>query len=420
MTPAENHSPRQQQRLLDTLQKLLVLPAIDLPTAMNQAAQLVHEALNADKVDAFLFDSSKNSLRAMGTSDTPMGRQQRAQGLDVLPLANGGQVARVYQSGQPYLHGDMEQEQDEVPGLVHVLGIHSQILVPLDVSGDRRGVLSAQSTARDFFTKEDLRFLQAVACWVGALAHRAELVDASTLAAREHGRRESAEELVLVLAHDLRNHLSPLANRIELMRLRAEREHRTADLHDVEGARLAMKRLARLISDLLDVERIEQGIFSLQLQPVDLMALLHETARLLSCPEVGVEVSGPPTLVVTGDADRLRQALENLIGNAIKHTPPGKGVAVRAQLDAPLEAPPFALIDIVDQGPGILPEILPHLFERFARAGGAQGLGLGLYLAQRIAVAHGGTLMVSSTIGEGASFRLRLPAAAACPVPCRS
>ncbi len=399
-----------KQDLLSTLQRLLELPSVDLRTAMNQAAQLVLEALKADKVDAFLYDPAKQVLRALGTSDSPLGRLQKSYGLDVLPIANGGSTVRTYQTGQPVLHGDIVEQTYEVPGLVNVLGIRAVLNIPLEVAGERRGVLSVHSLNPDFFSAEHLHFLQAVGRWVGALVHRTELVEASTAVAHASGRREIAEELILVLAHDLRNYLGPLKYRIELLHRRAEKEARSADLQDAERAGQSLERLRRLIEDLLDVHRLEHDLFTLQRTTFDLVKLAHESAQSLDTEEVGVEVRGPLSLCMLGDVERIRQVLENLIGNATKHSPPGKSVLVKIRIETPHDlVRRYAVVEVSDQGPGVLPEVLPHIFERFGRAGSAQGLGLGLYLAHRIAVAHRGSLSVSSPPGEGASFYLHLP-----------
>lgn len=414
MIPTENHD-RGQQLLLRTLEQLLELPAVDLPTAMGQAAQLIVKALKADKVDAFLFDPSRQALRALGTSDTPVGRQELAQGLDYLSLANGGRIVRTYESGQPILVKHMDQDEDELPGMVSVLGLRSQIAVPIEVAGERRGVIAAQSQTPAYFQESDLVFLKAAARWVGALAHRAELVEASTAVAKQSGRRQAADELILVLAHDLRNYLGPLKGRLEIVRLRAEQDARLADLEDVERAGRALDRLANMVHDLLDVGRLEQGLFVLARQPIDLMMLAPEIAQGLSTSDVEVLVSGPEQLRLSADPNRIRQILENLIGNAVKHSPKGKAVLVklRRELRADLNQEQ-AIVEVIDRGPGVPKEILPRIFERFAQAGAEHGLGLGLYLAHRIAVAHGGALAVRSVAHQGASFQLTLPIA---PLP---
>ncbi len=116
----------------------------------------------------------------------------------------------------------------------------------------------------------------------------------------------------------------------------------------------------------------------------------------------------PGYLVAEADANRLRQVLENLLSNALRHSPEGMPVIVEVTTQQRKDTT-WAVITVQDAGPGIAPDLLPRLFTRFASEGNTKGLGLGLYLARGIAVAHGGTLTVDSTPGKGASFRLELP-----------
>ncbi|WP_437735755.1 ATP-binding protein [Sorangium sp. So ce1335] len=391
-----------------TLERLLELPAADLRQSLNQASELLASAFGADKIDIFLFDPSRKTLRALGTSNTPMGRLQRSLGLDVSPVANGGSVAGVFTSGNPHITGHADQVSGELPGLVHELGVRSHIAVPLVVEGERRGVVSAQSAAPEFFSDDDVRFLGAVAHWIGALTHRAELVEKVTSAALAQGRRQAAEELITVLAHDLRNYLSPLMSRTELIRRRAEIDGRGDDLRDCDRAIDTIERLGRMTADLLDVGRLERGIFEIAPAPMDLVALAKETARALGTPTVEVRVEGPPELSVVADRGRLRQALENLVSNAIKHSPAGRWVLIKlsTELQAGQE---YVHVDVIDHGAGVPPELLPRIFDRFVTGGSASGVGLGLYLASRVAAAHGATLTVNSPPGGGATFRLSLP-----------
>ena len=403
------HDEPTSERLLSTLEHLLELPAADLRTTLSQAVQCLHEVLEAEKVDAFLYDPTKNALRAIGTSDTPLGQLQIAQGLDFLPVANGGSVIRVYTTGEPYITGHADQEEDELPGIVQVLGVRSHIAVPITVAGERRGVLSAQSPRPEFFTPGDLSFLLAVGRWVGALAHRVELVAAGASSAHQSGRRAAAEEIITVLAHELRNQLAPLRYRLDMMLRRAQKENRSADVRDSEQASRGLDRLASLIADLLDAERLERGILCMQPTQLDLVRLAQEVAQGLETAGVSVQVRGAAQLMLTVDEERMRQVLENLVSNAIKHSPPGRAVQVTISTQLIESAQRMAIMEVSDQGPGVPPEILPHIFERFVTSGDSKGLGLGLYLASRIVAAHGGTLTVSSPAGQGASFRLTLP-----------
>jgi two-component system OmpR family sensor kinase len=399
-----------RDRLLQALESLLALPAAELRPTMNKASQFLSELLKADKVDIFFLDVSTQTLVAAGTSDTPMGRKQKALGLDRLPLANGGRTVQVYESEQPFMNNRAHEDPEELPGLKHRLGVKSALMVPLPVGGETRGVLGVSSAQPDYFEPDDLRFLVAVARWVGTVAHRAELTQELTTLATRSARRAAAEELVTVLAHDMANHLMPLRARIELIQRRARRDNATDYLRDADGAAASLKALSRLVTDLLDVSRLDQGLFAMRPQPVDVVALAKEVAASMRGPGRTVEYRGPEELVVVADPDRLRQVLENLTANALKHSPPGLPVGLDVQWQVRPEGRQ-ARIAVTDQGPGIPPGMLDTLFERFARGPGSTGLGLGLYLARQIAIAHGGTLEVTSKPGDGTRFELALPEA---------
>ncbi|HEX8438096.1 GAF domain-containing sensor histidine kinase [Archangium sp.] len=407
-TEMTERTPERRDRILQALEKLLEIPPADTQTAMNQAAQCVLELTLADKVDVFLFEPSSTTIVAVGTSDTPMSRKQKALGLDRLPLANGGRSVEVFQTGKTFHHNRQDEDPEELPGVKHQLGVRSHIGVLIEVGGERRGVLDIVSSKPDFFTADDVRFIETVARWVGAVAHRVELVEAVTKAAVAQGRRAAAEELITILAHDMGNHLIPIRMRLELIHRRAARERASEYLRDAEAAEQSLKALGRLISDLMDVGRLEQGLFSLTRYPTDLVAIAEEVARLATTPGREVQLTGTPELVVDADPNRLRQALENLVANAQKHSPAGLPVIVDVNRQQRQDGT-WALLSVKDQGPGIPPELLPRLFERFSKGPKSKGLGLGLYLVRSIAEAHGGTLTVQSEPGKGALFVVALP-----------
>jgi signal transduction histidine kinase len=242
------------------------------------------------------------------------------------------------------------------------------------------------------------------------------LVERIAAEAAEHGRRLAADELIAALAHDVGNLLAPLRMRIDLLRRRARRENRQRDLDDADQAAWALERVQRLISDLLDVGRLEGGMFALETAPIDLSSLVRETASAFETPRIEIRVRAPDELTVLSDADRLRQVIENLLSNAVRYSPDGTTVTV--DVAPPREHEGRAAVEVVDQGPGIPPELMSRVFERFARDRSSGGLGLGLYLASRIAAAHGGSLTVTSPPGAGARFRLELPVAGAADAVC--
>src|SRR5690606_26657140 len=169
-------------------------------------------------------------------------------------------------------------------------------------------------------------------------------------------------------------------------------------------------RLNRMVAELTDLARLQAGRMSIQLQPVDISQIITAVGERLSivAREKGVQLTvyAPPMPEVNGDGDRLAQVLTNLISNAIKYTPSGGWVSVKAQVaDSGVE------IIVQDNGIGIPPQELPRIFERFYQVdkarGPERGTGLGLAIAREIAQAHGGRIdVVSAGRGKGATFTL--------------
>lgn len=396
-------------RRLQTLERLLEIPSADLTTALTHATDEVSRALSSDKVDAFLHDPTRDSLVAVGTSNQPVSLLERQVGLDVLPLANGGRAVHAFRHGT-FVSGAIDRDPDELKGIREVLKLKSIVAVPFDVGGHRRGVLMVASLNPEFFSAEDVRFTESVAKWVGIIAHRAELTESIAKNALEQGRRTAAEELVTVLAHDLRNHISPIGIRLNLVKRRAVREKRRTDFRDLELAQRAVARLTELISDILDVARIDQGIFSMSPDLIDVAATVQDIADGMSTPDHPIIVKVTGDSVISGDVARIRQCLENLFSNASNHSPKDGAVTVLIGRERTGERE-LARIEVIDEGPGIPPDLLPHLFERFvAGKHSKKGLGLGLYIARQIAKLHDGELTVDSPPEKGASFVLKLPA----------
>ena len=162
---------------------------------------------------------------------------------------------------------------------------------------------------------------------------------------------------------------------------------------------------------MLDTSRIEAGTFSYTFGDVDLAELVRETAAMVALGTDEVTVNATvldPLPAVRGDRERLRQLLLNLLSNATKYTVAGDEIEVRAAAEDG-----SVVVSVEDHGPGIAPEELRLVFEKFGRvnSGGRSkpGAGLGLFIARSIAEAHGGTLDVRSEPGSGATFFFRLP-----------
>jgi two-component system OmpR family sensor kinase len=404
--PEEGRAPL--GKMLDTLGHLLEVDVADLQNALTRSCNLVAEALHADKVDAFLYDPSKDTLVALSTSTQPLSELQKKLGLDVLPVSNGGRVVDVFQTGKTFVTGRLDQDLEELKGVRESLKIRSKIGVPLQVSGQRRGMMMICSLQPDFFTADDVKFAEAIVRWVSIVAHKAEMAEEIARNAVARGRNAAADEIITILAHDLRNFIAPIAARLHLLSRRAKKDGRELDEQHADAALAAVSRLSRMISDLLDVSRLDQGVLNVDFQPVELTTIAEEIAGTLATPENPVTVDCFEQVVVAADPDRLKQCLENIVSNAIRHSPRGGSVTIEIGRQKRTEGE-VARIEVRDQGPGIPNEMLPRIFERFSAGPGSPGLGLGLYLARRIAGAHGGELTASSPPGAGARFTLLLP-----------
>ncbi len=392
---------------LATLERLLAISTATLDLALVRACNEIAGSIGADKVDAFLYDAERDTLSAIGSSTQELSRLQRNHGLDQLALANGGRSVEVFRTGESFIDGRVDEDREELRGIRDVLRIRSTIGVPLDVGGKRRGVLMLASLKRDRWVEGHLRFAEAIARWVGMLAHRAELVEEIERNAAAQGRQVAAEELITTLAHDLRNLINPIDVRLQLMQRRAESEHRARDATDAEKGRKSLDRLSTMITEILDVARIGRGSFEIEPRAADLTAIVRDVAATLGTPQQRVICTTEDAIVIVVDVARIRQCLENIVANALKHSPRNADVniLVHRKVDADIER---AIIDVIDEGPGVAPEVVRHLFERFV-SGGRKGLGIGLFLARQIALAHGGDVTLESGTAKGARFRVTLP-----------
>jgi two-component system OmpR family sensor kinase len=329
--------------------------------------------------------------------------------LHIQPVANGGRAVQAYQSGRNHRCGRVQEDPEELVGVKERLGVQSQIAIPLTIGSSRRGVVMICSTQPDYFTQGDETFAQSAVHWVGLVAHRAELVSDIERTAVEQGRKTAADEVIAVLAHDLRNYVSPIVSRLFLLRHRAEKAGDAEALSHVEAAQRSVAGLSSLISNLLDVTRLDEGLFALELQPVDLVALVKESGAALSTAEHEILVRASEPVLVAADPLRLRQCVDNLLANAMGHSPRDAPVNVFIS-KAKARNRDQGQVEIVDEGPGIPQEMLPRIFERFVSGRSSQGgMGLGLYLARRVATSHGGDLSADSRPGKGARFVLRIP-----------
>lgn len=242
-----------------------------------------------------------------------------------------------------------------------------------------------------------------------------EIVERKRIEAVLHESERRRDEFLATLAHELRNPLAPIRNATEIMKFADTDPVRMAAARALIERQLA--HLVRLIDDLLDVSRITRGRLELRIHRTDLMTAVDmalETTRPLierKRDRLRVEVSGGP-LVVDGDVTRLAQVLSTLIDNSAMYSDPESPIRVTLARDAP-----EAVLTVRDLGIGIAPELLPWVFDMFARPsppciGARSGLGIGLTLVKRLVELHGGSVEAhSGGLNRGSTFTVRLPLA---------
>lgn len=222
------------------------------------------------------------------------------------------------------------------------------------------------------------------------------------------------DEFLATLAHELRNPLAPIRSGLDLMKLRGDDPGTLSDVRGMMDRQVTQ--MVRIVDDLLDVSRITRGAMALQLDEVDVSAVIKsavETAMpgiLSKNHELTVKL--PERMVmVQADSTRLAQVLSNLLNNAARYTPAGGSISITA-----LEAGADVEIRVRDNGIGLDPGAKDLIFEMFAQGTGVSGrspggLGIGLTLAKRLVEMHGGTIEVESDgAGQGSEFTVRIPA----------
>ena len=228
---------------------------------------------------------------------------------------------------------------------------------------------------------------------------------------------EALRRFLADASHELRTPLTSIRGYAELFRRGAGDDPQDTAL-SMRRIEQESQRMGTLVEDLLFLARAGQGR-PVERRPVDLARVASDAvhdARVVD-PERRIGLDAPQELTVTGDDDRLRQVVANLLGNALAHTPAGSPVEVRLRSE-----PGWAVVEVSDDGPGIAPEDAAHLFEPFYRADAsrernhlaegdpaASGAGLGLSIVAAIAEAHGGEASVRSEPGTGTTFSVRLP-----------
>jgi signal transduction histidine kinase len=395
----------------------------DVLEAANRCARALSSSLELDEAfDAFIrevrglvpFDriaivlSEEGSAQVMAVAG--VGAEQVLPPGSARPI-RGTLLEEILRTGQPVYRRDMQEPQYPEEERFRELGLRSRFVTPLFRGARTIGMLSLVRREPNAFTDQETELVDLLGRLVASTVQNIRAYEAERKTVEELRRLSTLRaDFVSLVSHELRTPMAAVIGSAQTLQQRWREltaDQRESFLELIAGE---TGRLAGLISDVLDTSRIDAGTFTFRFSDVDLGGLVRDSvaAAELSSDEVGLRAEvQEPLPMVRGDPERLRQVLMNLLDNAIKYSPSGDEVQVRAYAEDGR-----VRVDVRDRGSGIAREDQRLIFEKFGRVttGNARpGTGLGLFIARSIAEAHGGSLEVASAPERGAVFTLDLP-----------
>jgi signal transduction histidine kinase/CheY-like chemotaxis protein len=371
--------------------------------------------LKAEHSRIFLLDETSETLALRATHGRIPGPPEEG-----LAFRMGeGVIGKLAKRGEAVILPDVQEEPGWVTAeWVREADVHSYIAAPLRQSGKVIGVINCFSREKNFFSEEDLDFLNTLATQATVAIQNARLFEeVQERTAELESARDEAEkvntakgEFIANLSHELRSPLNAMLGFSDLLLMLVKDEK----IVDIAGKiRGAGKHLMRMIEDLLDLDRIETGKFRLDFQETAINGLVEEMvkSRREQLPEnftLKTKIDSKCGTVVC-DPVRIIQILTNLLDNAVKYSPEGGTIWVRTQA-----APGEVQITVEDEGLGMTPDEINVIFERFSQLESgmnrrAGGLGLGLSIVKKMLELHDGRILVKSTKGVGSAFSFVLP-----------
>lgn len=379
------------------------------------ATRLEGEAGSPEAPPGFGFQPGRGNtfLFAFDDSGSPvqLGREPVVV-LNGLPEAASLEAARQAPDGRDVRTSDLDIVMSTVPvrvltqRLVYVQDGKTYFLQALQ---DRSTEVATLSALLRVLVGGGLMVVVVALAFGAVYARRALVPIRGSLAAQREALRRQ-REFAADASHELRTPLTVIRSSVEHLQRHPDRPARESGeaLEDIDAE---VTHMSALVDDLLLLARSDSGAVTIERMPLDLGEVAVEAAsglgRAAEARGVGMIVDPEPS-VVAGDPARLRQLVAILVDNAIDHSPRGGRISVTVRT-----ADPIAWLEVTDEGPGVRPEDMPHVFDRFWRAPGAPsgGTGLGLSIAKWIVDRHDGRIGVANRDGGGAVFRVELPVA---------
>jgi two-component system sensor histidine kinase KdpD len=288
------------------------------------------------------------------------------------------------------------------------MGTASALYIPLKGARETVGIMGVAPAARGRISSEQLQLLEVVANQTAMAIERTRSQHAAEVARMRMETEQMRSSLLSAVSHDLRTPLASITGAASALRAQGDKLQPETRQELLESIADEAERLSRLVSNLLDMTRLESGVeLRRDYYPLEEIvgAALQRMDRQLERRQVATSL--PDTLpLVYADDVLLGQLIVNLLENATKYTPEGTPIELTAQA-----SPGFVVLEIRDRGPGFGPEEEKRIFEKFyrGRSDGSRGVGLGLAICRAVADAHQGTIEAFNREGGGAVFRMRIP-----------
>ena len=388
------------------------------PSALAAIVSIVARALEADLVAFLILDESTGELV------TQPGAYGLAAGdlLYRIPLGDErSSSVRVFKTRRPFMTGDAQNDPGVMKDYAKLWRVHSLMVVPLVLGEKCIGVMRVGSKRAGVFGTEQLSLVTLIADEAAIIVETALLNRRLSKTTEQlTALNRMKDEFVSTVSHEFKTPLTTISGFLSVMLEGDTGQLNEQQMRFLTIAKQASKRLSGLVSDLLDLSRLESGA-KMEPCPLDLEKLAaeclenHQPSAAAACKVLSCEVPSklPPAW---GDERWLALVLDNLVSNALKFSRSGGRVRVKLQ-----DKGDFLMVSVSDDGIGVPPEDRDRVFERFYRASNrsevsAPGTGLGLAIAREVVDKHGGKIWLESELGKGSTFHFVVPSAASAGV----